>query len=170
MRPRWNLFDLRLAEKALVNLRYPLSACDELNLSKKFNTQIIKLTVGIHRQTWISGYPVFVDVHIENRSCKDVRKLELQLDKTIIFHDCSAPNTGSKSTDNLRLPDQMQKQNIANTQVSDGWQGVRALSQDFRTCQMNLPTGLVSIETGETSEEVFHMRRSFTFTQLTLKF
>ena len=51
-------------------------------------------------------------------------------------------------TDALRIPDYLQREVIARTQVTDGWQGVRALSQDFRTCQMGLPTGLISIETG----------------------
>jgi len=152
-----------LAEKALVNLKHPLSVSDELNLSKKFSAQTVKLTAGIHRQTWISGYPVFIDVHIENRSNKDVRKLELQLEKTVIFHNYSAPSAGAKLSDTLRIPDDMQKATITSTQVADGWLGVRALSQDFRTCQMELPTGLVSIETGEKNVQIFACANSLLF-------
>ena len=140
-----------LAEKALVNLKYPLSVSDELILSKRSNVQVIKLTAGLHRQTWISGYPVFIDVHIENRSEKDVRRLDLSLEKTILFHNYSAPSSAAKLSDTLRVPDTLQREIVASTQVIDGWQSVRAMAQDFRTCQMDLPTGLVSIETGEAS-------------------
>lgn len=108
---------------------------------------MVKLTAGIHRQTWISGYPVFIDIHIENRSSKDVKRIELQLEKKTLFHDYSAPSAGVHSTDGLRVPNYMQKEIISRTHM-DGFQGVRGLSQDLRTCQMELPTGLVSIETG----------------------
>ena len=81
-----------------------------------------------------------------------MKKLELQLEKTTLFHDYSAPSAAAKLTDTLRVPDHLQKEIVASTQITDGWYGVRATSQDFRTCQMGLPTGLVSIETGETSE------------------
>ncbi|KAL6713345.1 hypothetical protein ACLMJK_008810 [Lecanora helva] len=135
-------------EKALVNLKYPLSVSDELILSKRSNLQVVKLTAGLHRQTWISGYPVFIDIHIENRSDKDIKRLELQLEKTTLFHSYSAPSTATKVTDTLRVPDILQRDIIASTQVTDGWTSVRPMSQDFRTCQMDLPSGLVSIETG----------------------
>lgn len=131
-----------------MNLKYPLSVSDELIVSKKFNLQVIKLTAGLHRQTWISGYPVFIDIHIENRSEKDVRKLDLQLEKTTLSYNYSAPSAAAKLTDTLRVPDTLQREIIASTQVTDGWQSVRTMSQDFRTCQMELPTGLVSIDTG----------------------
>ena len=143
-------------EKALVSLRHPLSVSDELNVSKKFNAQVIKLTAGLHRQTWISGYPVFIDVHIENRSSRDVRRIEIQLEKTVLCHDCSAPSAGVKLTDILRVPDYMQKEIVVSTQITDGFRGVRTLSQDFRTCQIQLPTGLVSIDTGGYSDIIFH--------------
>jgi hypothetical protein len=117
---------------------------------------MIKLTAGLHRQTWISGYPVFVDVHINNESSKDVKKVELQLEKTILFHDYSAPSAGSRSTDGLRVPDRMHKEIISRIQIRDGFHGVRALSQDFRTCQIALPPGLVSIETGIHFFSFFH--------------
>lgn len=108
---------------------------------------MVKLTAGIHRQTWISGYPVFIDIHVENRSSKDVKRIELQLEKKTLFHDYSAPSAGVHSTDCLRVPNHMQREIISRTHM-DGFQGVRGLSQDFRTCQMEIPTGLVSIETG----------------------
>ena len=136
------------AEKALVNLSSPLLAVDELVLSKRHTTQTVKLTAGLHRQTWISGYLIFVDMHIVNRSSKDVKKVELQLEKTTQFHDYTAPSTSAGLADVLRLPDHRQTEIVVRKDLGDGFRGVQSLSEDFRTCQLALPTGLVSIETG----------------------
>ena len=136
------------AEKALVNLSSPLVAVDEMPVSKRYSTQTVKLTAGIHRQTWISGYPVFVDMHIENKSSKGFKQVELQLEKTTLFHSYSAPSTNAGSADVLRLPDHRETEIVVRKGVADGFQGVRSSSQHFRTCQLDLPIGLVSIETG----------------------
>ena len=136
------------AEKALVNLSSPLLAVDEMPMSRQYASQTVKLTAGLHRQTWISGYLVFVDMHIDNRSRKDVRKVELQLERTTLFHNYPAPSTNAGSADVLRLPDHRQSEIVVRKELADGFQGVRSLSQEFRTCQLELPTGLVSIETG----------------------
>ena len=136
------------AEKALVNLSDPLLAVDEMPMSKRYSTQTVKLTAGLHRQTWISGYPVFVDTHIENKSSRDVKKVELQLEKTTLFHKYPAPSTDAGSADVLRLPDHRETEIVVRKDLADGFHGVRSLSQDFRTCQLELPIGLVSIETG----------------------
>ena len=136
------------AEKALLNLSSPLIAAEEMPISKKHSTQTVRLTAGLHRQTWISGYPVFVDMHIENKSSRDVKKVELQLEKTTLFHNYPAPSTDAGSADVLRLPDHRETEIVVRKEVADGFQGVRSLSQDFRTCQLELPIGLVSIETG----------------------
>ena len=139
-----------VAEKALVNLPHPLLASDELQFSKNTNAQWIKLATGLHRQTWISGYPVFVDIHIENKSHKTVKRVDLQLEKTILFYNYSAPSTGAISADLLRLPDHLNKEIVVDKVLLDGFRGVRPFSEDFRTCQLQLPAGLVSIETGRT--------------------
>ncbi len=117
-------------------------------MSKQYSTQTVKLTAGLHRQTWISGYLIFVDMHIENRSSKDVKKVEVQLEKTTLFHNYPAPSTNAGSADVLRLPDHRQTEIVVSKDLADGFQGVRSLSQVFRTCQLELPTGLASIETG----------------------
>ena len=159
------------AEKALVNLHHPLSVSDQLCPSRKSNVEIIRLTAGLHRQTWISGYPVFIDICIENKSTRDVSKVELQLEKTVLFHDCSAPLANSKATSSLRVPDLLVRKVIATTQVSTDFQGVRVLSQDFRTCQMQLPTGLVSINTGMCVSSIVAEEAAFTLLDfLTLQF
>ena len=136
------------AEKALVNLSDPLLAVDEMPMSKRYSTETVKLTAGLHRQTWISGYPVFVDTHIENKSSRGVKKMELQLEKTTLFHKYPAPSTDAGSADVLRLPDHRETEIVVRKDLADGFHGVRSLSQDFRTCQLELPIGLVSIETG----------------------
>lgn len=119
-----------------------------MSMSKRYSTQIVRLTAGLHRQTWISGYLIFVDMHIENKSSKDVKKVELQLEKTTLFHNYPAPSTNAGSADVLRLPDHRQTEIVVRKDLADGFHGVQSLSQDFRTCQLELPTGLVSIETG----------------------
>ena len=123
-------------------------ASDELQFSKRINNQKVKLTAGLHRQTWISGYPVFIDIHIENRSNKSVKRVDLQLEKTILFYNYSAPSTGAVSADLLRLPDHLIKEIVLEKVLLDGFHGVRPFSEDFRTCSLELPAGLVSIETG----------------------
>ena len=123
-------------------------ASDELRFLKRTNNQKVKLTAGLHRQTWISGYPVFIDIHIENRSYKSVKRVDLQLEKTILFYNYSAPSTGAVSADLLRLPDHLTKEIVLDKVLLDGFNGVRPFSEDFRTCSLELPAGLVSIETG----------------------
>ncbi|CAD6585400.1 MAG: hypothetical protein ASARMPRED_002147 [Alectoria sarmentosa] len=135
-------------EKALVNLSSPLLVVDEMILSKRYSKQTVKLTAGLHRQTWISGYLIFVDIHIDNKSSKDVKKVELQLERTTLCHRYPAPSTNAGSADVLRLPDHRQTEIVVRKESAHGFQGVPSLSQDFRTCQLELPTGLVSIETG----------------------
>ena len=125
-------------------------------LSKRHTTQTVKLTAGLHRQTWISGYLIFVDMHIVNRSSKDVKKVELQLEKTTLFHNYTAPSTSAGLADVLRLPDHRQTEIVVRKDLGDGFQGVHSLSEDFRTCQLALPTGLVSVETGVCFGSRFH--------------
>lgn len=151
------------AEKALVNLSNPLLVSDELQtrLGSHASRNII-VAAGLHRQTWISGYLLFVDVHIDNKSTRDVKKLELQLEKTTTFHDFSAPSTSKGSADQLRLPDRMEKEVVARKEVTDGFRGVRGSTQDFRTCQIEIPTGLVSVETG--MFDLFPIQCVFTYT------
>lgn len=148
-----------------MNLPNPLRAIDELQVSKKPLRKTIRVTAGLHRQTWISGYPVFIDIHIENESSKAVRRVDLQLEKTVLFYKYSAPSTGTRTADILRLPDYLNKETIVSKVLLDGFQGVRPLSEDFRTCQLALPAGLVSIETGR-----FFGIRFFIHVQITISF
>ena len=133
-----------IAEKALVNLSNPLVVNDALQMSR----QNIYVTAGIHRQTWIGGYLLFVDLHIDNQSDKAVRKIELQLERATVYYIHSAPSVGKTSADVLRLPDQIHKEILVRKNVLPNFEGIRPISQDFRTAQISIPNGLVSIETG----------------------
>ena len=133
-----------MAGKALVNLSNPLVVSDELHISR----QPILVTAGIHRQTWIGGYLLFVDLRIVNRSSKAVRKIELQLERVTVYHVHTAPSMGKKFAEMLRVPDEIQKEILSRKSNLASGNGIRPRSQDFRTAQLELPSGLVSIENG----------------------
>ncbi|KAL9124060.1 MAG: hypothetical protein Q9217_006576, partial [Psora testacea] len=132
------------AEKALVNLSNPLVVSDELQMSR----HKVCLTAGIHRQTWISGYLLFVDLQIDNQSTKPIKKVEVQLEKATTYYVCSAPSLGMDFAEVLRLPDYIEKEILLKKAILESFQSIRPSTQDFRTAQMEIPTGLVSIEAG----------------------
>ncbi|KAH0537797.1 hypothetical protein FGG08_005479 [Glutinoglossum americanum] len=67
------------AERALVSLPSPLTVSDEHVLRRGGGSDSVKVTAGIHRQVWVSGTTIFVDVFIANNSYKKVRTLTLEL-------------------------------------------------------------------------------------------
>jgi hypothetical protein len=67
------------AERALVSLPSPLTVSDGCVLRRGGGNDTLKVTAGIHRQVWVSGTTIFVDVFIANNSYKKVRSLTLQL-------------------------------------------------------------------------------------------
>ena len=80
-----------------------------------------------------------------------MRSIELQLEKVTVFHKAAGTSTDKKSSDLLRLPDHCEKEVVrkwAMKETRDGWQGVKAHSEDIRTCQLELPSGMVSIDSG----------------------
>lgn len=83
--------DHMTAEKALVSLPSPLNASDEWIRPRDTTVEVVRLTAGIHRQVWVSGTNIFVDVYIVNNSHKTVKKIELQLERDILCykHVCS---------------------------------------------------------------------------------
>jgi hypothetical protein len=85
-------------EKALASLPSPLLATDTLFISREPALQTVKLTAGLHRQTWVNGALLFVDVHLVNNTSKVIKKIEVQLEKiTLVSH----PN--SSLLESLRL-------------------------------------------------------------------
>ena len=69
-----------------MSLPSPLTASDERVIPHGTSIEVIKMTAGLHRQVWVSGTSIFTDVHIANSSRKNIRKLELQLERDILFY------------------------------------------------------------------------------------
>jgi hypothetical protein len=74
------------AEKALISLPSPLTASDEWIKARDSTIEIVRVTAGLHRQVWVSGTSIFVDVHIANNSRKTIKKIELQLERDILCY------------------------------------------------------------------------------------
>ena len=94
-----------------------------------------------------------------------MKRVDLQLEKTILFYNFSAPSTDTRIADLLRLPDYLNKKIVVSKVLLDGFDGVRPMSEDFQTCQLKLPAGLDSIETGW-----FFSIRPFIDIQVTISF
>lgn len=69
-----------------MSLPSPLTASDEYIRHRENGIETIKVTAGLHRQVWVSGTNIFVDVHIANKSKKVVKRLELQLERDVLFY------------------------------------------------------------------------------------
>jgi hypothetical protein len=74
------------AEKALRSLPSPLTVSDEQSFSRTGLLETAKMTAGLHRQVWVSGSSIFVDVHIANGSRKPIKKLDLSLERDILCY------------------------------------------------------------------------------------
>ena len=137
-------------EKALSSLPSPLIASDTLTLSLSPGFQYINLTAGLHRQTWVNGSKIFVDVHISNRSHKTLKKLELQLQKTTLWYAHAAAGTAEKSASHLRLPHKSDIDVIATSVLKKGktFEGVAEHSSDVRTIDLDVPRDHITISTG----------------------
>ncbi|KAL8705612.1 MAG: hypothetical protein Q9201_001299 [Fulgogasparrea decipioides] len=133
-------------EKALLNLPTPLVVTDEVQSSHRGSLDTVVLTAGVHRQTWISGYPLFVDVRIVNRGSKAVRKVELQLERSTFVYAHAALSDETGLSDTLRLPDKYDKETIIKA-ICPGWH-VLGHSHDLKTCGLPIPSGLVSVDAG----------------------
>jgi hypothetical protein len=78
--------DSRAAEKALMSLPSPLTASDEWIKTRETTIEVVRVTAGLHRQVWVSGTSIYVDVHIANNSRKTIKKIELQLERDILCY------------------------------------------------------------------------------------
>jgi phenolic acid decarboxylase len=74
-----------------MSLPSPLTASDEWIKTRDVTVEIVRVTAGLHRQVWVSGTSIYVDVHITNNSRKTIKKIELQLERDILCykHVCS---------------------------------------------------------------------------------
>ncbi|KAL8694856.1 MAG: hypothetical protein Q9224_003492, partial [Gallowayella concinna] len=141
---RTTLTDLFTAEKALLNLPNPLVVTEEVQTSHRNGVETVELIAGIHRQTWISGYPLFVDVRIGNRGSKVVKKVELQLERSTFVYAHAAPSDEQGLSDTLRLPDRCEKEVLLKVDCPN-WH-VQPQSRDLKTCSLSIPSGLVSVD------------------------
>lgn len=74
------------AEKALMSLPSPLTASDEWVKPRDASVEVVRVTAGLHRQVWVSGTSIYVDVHISNSSRKTIRRIELQLERDLLCY------------------------------------------------------------------------------------
>jgi hypothetical protein len=78
-----------------MSLPSPLTASDEWIKPRETTVEVVRVTAGLHRQVWVSGTSLYVDVHIANNSRKTVKKIELQLERDILCykHVCSGSDS-----------------------------------------------------------------------------
>jgi hypothetical protein len=63
-----SMTDMDPAEKALMSLPSPLTASDEWVKPRETTIEVVRVTAGLHRQVWVSGTSIYVDVHVANNS------------------------------------------------------------------------------------------------------
>lgn len=152
IRQTWNVQMLTVhdPEKALASLASPLLATDTLYLTREPDIQTVKVTAGLHRQTWVNGAMIFIDVHIANTTARTVKKIEVQLEKSTLWYAHAAAGTVEKSAIFLRLPKRTDSEIVSGTMLkrSPAWKGVASHSSDVRTIEIEAPRGHVTISTG----------------------
>ncbi len=132
------------------------------------NTHSVKLTAGLHRQTWVDGANIFIDVHTVNNSNKVIKRLEVQLEKMTLFFAHPAAGTVEKSVQHLRLPNRCDNELIARMVLKKVkvWKGVQSKSSEVRTCELWVPKGHVTISTGRYFEVRYFLNVSITVAML----
>ncbi|EXJ89039.1 hypothetical protein A1O3_02103 [Capronia epimyces CBS 606.96] len=137
-------------EKALASLASPLLAADTLYLTREPEIQMVKLTAGLHRQTWVNGAMIFIDVHIVNNTAKSIKKIDVQLEKTTLWYTHAPAGTMGKTANHLRLPRRTDTEIVSGSTLKKGisWTGVIPHSSEVRTTELEAPRGHVTISTG----------------------
>lgn len=137
-------------EKALSSLPNPLLATEQISIPHGTVTQIIKLTAGLHRQTWVNGAMIFVDVHIMNNSSKTLKKIEVQLEKSTLWYSHAAACTTEKRATHLRLPKRSDSEIVCTSvfKKSKDWKGIPSHTSEVRTCDLEIPRAHATIRTG----------------------
>jgi hypothetical protein len=145
--------------KALASLPSPLLVSDLISFSSGTQVQRVELTAGLHRQTWVNGAMIFVDIHVANKGSKTIKKIEIQLVKTTLWYSHLAAGTGGMIANHLRLPKRIDKDPVSTSTLrqSRDWRGVPPNCTDTRTCDISVPRGLVTISTGRFFEVRFFL-------------
>ncbi|CAN9218288.1 unnamed protein product [Alternaria alternata] len=139
-------------EKALVSLPSPLTASDEWIKPRENTVEVVRVTAGLHRQVWVSGTSLYVDVHIANNSRKTVKKIELQLERDILCYKHAAAATMEKSAGQARIFDSNERSILSKSIVRNGcagWSGVSAHQTHIRTCDLEVPRGHGTVKCGK---------------------
>ncbi|KAK0355046.1 hypothetical protein LTR94_009956 [Friedmanniomyces endolithicus] len=139
-------------EKALTSLANPLTATDEMVLPRTNGFERIKLTAGLHRQVWVSGSTLFVDVHVLNKTHKHVKRLDLSLERDILCYKHAAAATRERSANQARVFESNHQSVIATDTLrvgSNGWSGIEPHASETRTCVLELPRGHATIKSGK---------------------
>ena len=147
-------------EKALTSLPSPLTATDELSLRRFGSYESVKLTAGLHRQVWVSGSSIFVDLHIANKSHKAVKRLDLNLERDILCYKHAPAGTREKSASQARISESNEQAMIARSSLKTGfqsWNGVAPHSSETRTCELELPRGHATVRCGKYFEVRFFL-------------
>lgn len=139
-------------EKALTSLTSPLTASDEICVSRPTGQEVLRVTAGLHRQVWVSGSSIFVDVHISNKTHKPVKKLDLTLERDILCYKHVAAATLEKSAGQARIFESNEQAILARATFKpglSGWHGVEPHTSDTRTCELELPRGHGTVRCGK---------------------
>ncbi|KAF2125755.1 hypothetical protein P153DRAFT_299551 [Dothidotthia symphoricarpi CBS 119687] len=139
-------------EKALMSLPSPLTASDEWIKPRENSVEAVRLTAGLHRQVWVSGTSIYVDVHIANNSRKMIKKIELQLERDILCYKHAAASTMEKSAGQARIFDSNERSILSKSLVkqgSAGWHGVPAHQTHTRTCDLEVPRSHATVKCGK---------------------
>ncbi|KAL9114888.1 MAG: hypothetical protein Q9227_001131 [Pyrenula ochraceoflavens] len=172
-------------EKALASLPHPLLAADSASLPLtmlgpkiigSMHHPIIKLTAGLHRQIWVSGTQIFVDLHVVNgHPSKYLTKIDLSLEKSTMLYLHAAAGTAQKSASHLRLPSRTDSEIVAraihkaNTSsaisrscsTSPEWRGVPPSGgTEIRTLAIEAPRNCVTVSSGRYFEVRFFLNAS----------
>lgn len=139
-------------EKALTSLPSPLIASDELSIQRWCGGELLKITAGLHRQVWVSGSSIFVDVHMSNKTRKAVKRIDLALERDILCYRHAAAATLEKAAGQARIfesNDRLTLVRSSQRQNTDGWKGMEAYTSDTRTCELELPRGHATVRCGK---------------------
>lgn len=151
-------------EKALTSLASPLTATDELTLQRFGRCESVILTAGLHRQVWVSGSSIFVYIHLANTSHRQVRKLELSLERDILCYKHGPAATREKSASQARIFESNEQAIVTSTTTKAGgpqktcnWNGIDPHSSETRTWELQLPRDHATVRCGKFFEVRFFL-------------
>jgi hypothetical protein len=131
-------------EKALTSLPSPLTASDEISMGM----ETLRVTAGLHRQVWVSGSSIFVDVHIINKWKRPVKKLDLILERAILCYKHVAAATLEKSAGQARIFESNEQSILTKSSFKTASE-IPPHTSDTRTCELELPRGHGTVRCGK---------------------